>query len=123
MKTLIYLIPFILLNGTTTLKTDENTLDTQCYWEETFGNNLSGTRGDACGSDSSLRLYFTNPYSYKVRVAFYLRDEYGNLNPNGPWVVSVNPGRRTNHHKCYSNGRYIVLAARADSRCRFPDLN
>ncbi|RNC86753.1 MAG: hypothetical protein ED556_04855 [Winogradskyella sp.] len=97
--------------------------DSNCYWEETFNNTLTGKRGNACGSSTSLRLYYTNPYNYRVRVAFYMRDENGNLNPNGPYVIGVNPGKRINHHKCYSNGRYIVLAAKADDYCKFPQLN
>ena len=101
---------------------NDELLNSNCYWEETFGNNFVVKRGVACGSRSSLKVWFTNPYSYKIRVAFYLRDTNGNLNPNGPYIVSIRPGERKYHHKCYSNGRYIIVAAKASDYCKFPIL-
>ena len=94
-----------------------------CWWDETYGSNFSGKRGSACGSDTSLKIWFTNPYSYSIRVAFYFRDSYGNYGPNAPYVVTIKPGATRYHHSCYSNGRYVILAARADDYCSFPDLD
>lgn len=97
---------------------------TYCYWEETFSPQIEARRGDACGKERSLRVYFTNPYSYTIKVAFYLRDLNGELSPYSPYVVTLAPGKRKYHHICESNGRYVVLAKRADSYdCYFPSLN
>ncbi len=101
---------------------NSETPNNDCYWEETFGSNISGVTGQSCGSSTSMKIYFTNPYSYTVRVAFYLGDEYGNYNQYGPHVVSVRPGREVYHHICKSTGHYVVLAARAGDYCTFPTL-
>jgi len=101
----------------------KQSLGTGCSWEMTNSSAVDARRGASCGSDSSLKVYFTNPYTYRVRVAFYLRNANGSLNNNGqPHVISVAPGRRIYHHNCYSNGRYNILVARYDERCSFPNL-
>ncbi len=94
-----------------------------CYWSETFSTSLRAERGVSCGSDTSLKVYFTNPYSYKLRVAFYLRDTNGNLGPNAPYIVSLNPGSTRYHHNCYSDGTYTVLVAKHTPYCEFPILD
>lgn len=96
----------------------ESSETTQCYWNG-YSNTYS-KRGVSCGSDTSLKVYYTNSYSYKVRVAFYIQDEYGNTKGT-PYVIHVAPGRKGYTHKCYSNGRYSVLVSRYDQRCSFPD--
>ncbi|PHR74572.1 MAG: hypothetical protein COA67_00410 [Lutibacter sp.] len=103
-------------------KTTESvdTETTQCYWNGY--NNTYSKRGVSCGSDTSLKVFYTNPYSYKVRVAFYLRDAQG-YTSGRPYVIHVAAGRRGYTHKCYSNGRYSVLVSRYDQRCSFPDYN
>ena len=127
MKTLIILLfsAFLLpTNSYVETKTtdSENEVESQCYWEETFSNNISVSRGTACGSDTSLKIYYTNPYSYKVRVGFYLADENGYYKASGAHVISVAPGKRIYHHKCKSNGGYIILAAKYGTGCSFPIL-
>ena len=110
------------ITGESLIENNEDIVNSDCYWEETFGSNVSGKRGASCGSDTSIKVYFTNPYSYSVRVAFYLRDTNGNLGQNAPYVVTVRPGKTRYHHNCYSNGNYIVLAAKANESCGFPTL-
>lgn len=98
-------------------KTNIN-LETGCYW-----SGLSNTytkRGESCSSDTSLKVYYSNPYNYKVRVALYMRDEYGNTK-GSPYIIHVSPGRKESAHKCYSNGTYSVLVARYGEKCTFPD--
>ncbi|QNM86547.1 hypothetical protein H9W90_05355 [Polaribacter pectinis] len=102
----------------------ENELtNSDCWWDETFNRNFRGKRDAACGSRTSLKIWYTNPYPYSIRVAFYLRDTNGNLNSTSPYVINVKPGKTVYHHKCYSNGRYTILAARSGSNCTFPKLN
>ena len=117
--TLIALCLFISDSKTRSLDIQNN----NCYWEESNGNNISGKRGVSCGSDNSIKLYFTNSYSYKVRVAFYLQNADGTLNRNGePYIITVNPGKKVSHHNCYSNGRFTVLVAKSGTYCKFPRL-
>lgn len=102
---------------------EKNTTNQDCWWDETYKGNFRGKRDAACGSRTSLKIWYTNPYAQEIRVAFYLRDANGNLNSNSPHVIRVKPGKTIYHHKCYSNGRYTILAARSDSYCSFPKLN
>lgn len=101
----------------------EEALNSDCWWNESHGSNFRIKRGETCGSDSSLKIWFTNPYSYSIRVAFYLEDSNGNLSDYAPYVERARPGEKVYHHQCYSNGRYVILAARADASCTFPKLN
>lgn len=98
----------------------ENSESTQCYWSAYY--STTSKRGVSCGSDTSLKVYYTNQFSYKVRVAFYMQDEYGKTK-GSPYVIHVSPGKRGSAHKCYSNGRYSILVSRYDQRCNFPDYN
>jgi len=99
-----------------------NETEVSCYWEETFLKNISVSRGTACGKNSSLKIYYTNPYPYKVRVGFYLANKNGNYNKRGPHAASVSPGKRIYHHICESNGNYVVVASKYGSECNFPIL-
>ncbi len=99
------------------VETKDTKPETGCYWDG-YGNTYS-KRGTSCGSDSSLKVYYSNPYTYKVRVALYMRDENGKTK-GSPYVIHVAPGRKSSGHKCYSNGRYSVLVSRYKGRCTFP---
>ncbi|MGJ8743029.1 hypothetical protein [Polaribacter sp.] len=111
-----------LITSENNISVENKILNLDCWWDETFKRNFRGKRDAACGSRTSLKIWYTNPYSYPIRVAFYLRDASGNLNSRGPYVINVKPGKTVYHHTCYSNGRYTILAAKSGSYCSFPKL-
>ena len=56
--------------------------------------------GDACGSSTSVRLYYTNSSNISIRVRFTV------INESGEWsgqnlAFILDPGETTNQHFCY----------------------
>lgn len=93
-----------------------------CWWEVSSSPNVQTKWGVSCGSNNSLKVYYRNPFNYRIKAAFYIFDTNNQTYNNRPYVVSLNPGQRAYHHQCHSNGRYVVAVKRyEDSDCRFPN--
>ena len=103
----------------TKIKTSKN-----CWRSVNNSPNIKTTLGTKCVSNTSVNISYTNTYSYKIKVAFYIYDENGDTNNNRPYIASLNPDKKTYHFTCKANGKYDVLVKKySNSKCRFPNSN
>ena len=97
-----------------------------CDDEITAVNYTDITFGDACGSPSSVRLYYTNNSNISIRLRFTVVDENGDWSGQNLGFI-LDPGETTNQHFCYPkiiNNQfcYQILIKDVNSICEFPDV-
>jgi hypothetical protein len=132
---LIYTFEYKNLSDETVhVKTFNNTIifeggstSSDCSQEIQSVNFSNITFGDACGSPSSIRLFYTNTSNTSISIRFTVVDENGEWSGQNLGFI-LDPGETTNQHFCTpkivnNTFCYQILIKDVNSTCEFSDTD